>query len=550
VDGRTDEYSLGCVLYEALTGKVPFVGETGVATIYSHLHDPPPTLGRPGERGKALDRVVGKALAKSRSARYDGCEEMLDAVRAELLPPTIPVGAATKAPDRGAGVHRMRPPNRRGVAALSVGAVVVIAAVVAITLALPDDGAERGGTSPSVAVSPSGSVSPSPPEPGEDPPSFIWATVYRTESSGLAGAAVTDGVAIGDVVMAVGHATPEGEGSGLDDAAVWRTEDGRQWHRVGMASLAEAGDQRMIAIASDGERLVAVGRSDSDAAVWTSVDLGETWIRSSSPSLAAAGLQQIRDVVSTGSGFVAVGTSGLPQQQDAAVWTWTGALEWERVESSAFEAAGDQELFAIHAVGDRLVAVGVTNELGDIDAAVWSFEPGGWSRVDPESLAEPEHQAMLDVAGGGRDLPLVAVGCEDPSYRCDTNLAEDADAVVWVSQDGTSWERVPAEGRLAGNGSQVMRALVAYRGALVAVGSSGGQLGDVDGVAWSSLDGVRWRAPTQSSTNVTALGGRGDQSLRAVVVYRRHDITLFGFGITQEVDLVDGGVWGASERFD
>jgi hypothetical protein len=46
---------------------------------------------------------------------------------------------------------------------------------------------------------------------------------------------------------------------------------------------------------------------------------------------------------------------------------------------------------------------------------------------------------------------------------------------------------------------------------------------------------------------VTALGGRGDQSLRAIVVYRRHEIALFAFGVTQDEDTLDGGVWGARE---
>jgi hypothetical protein len=154
---------------------------------------------------------------------------------------------------------------------------------------------------------------------------------------------------------------------------------------------------------------------------------------------------------------------------------------------------------------------------------------------------------MLDVAGGGGDVPLVAVGCEDPEWRCDTRSAASSDALVWMSQDGSSWELVPAQGRLAGAGEQVMRAVVTYRGTLVAVGSIGGPLGDIDGGAWASVDGITWQAPAQSNPNVTALGGRGDQSLRAIVVYGRHGITLFGFGVTQEADTLDGGVWGARE---
>jgi hypothetical protein len=251
--------------------------------------------------------------------------------------------------------------------------------------------------------------------------------------------------------------------------------------------------------------------------------------------------------VVVGSQVVAVGSDGNPHHQDAAVWTSADGLEWELADSPAFAASADQEVFAVRAVADRLVAVGITDELGTIDAAVWVFEAGAWSRVPPESLAAPDHQVMLDVAGGGGDVPLVAVGCEDPEWRCDTRSAASSDALVWMSQDGSSWELVPAQGRLAGAGEQVMRAVVTYRGTLVAVGSIGGPLGDIDGGAWASVDGITWQAPAQSNPNVTALGGRGDQSLRAIVVYGRHGITLFGFGVTQEADTLDGGVWGARE---
>jgi hypothetical protein len=303
----------------------------------------------------------------------------------------------------------------------------------------------------------------------------------------------------------------------------------------------------MIAITVFEDLLVAGGYSDSDAAVWYSADLGDTWIRSDAPALATLGLQRIRDLVSTGSQLLAIGSSGLPDQQDAAVWTSRNGVDWNPVGSSGLEAPGDQEAFAVRAVGEQLIAVGITNELGDIDGAVWVREAGEWARVPAESLATPEHQVMLDIAGGGGELPLVVVGCEDPAYRCDTQLATESDAVVWTSDDAVSWARAPEGGRLAGPGDQVMRAVVTYRGDLVAVGSSGGPLGDVDGGVWTSVDGIVWRADNQSSLNVTALGGAGDQSLRGVAVYRPRGTALVGFGVTQEEAAVDGRMWGARE---
>jgi hypothetical protein len=138
----------------------------------------------------------------------------------------------------------------------------------------------------------------------------------------------------------------------------------------------------------------------------------------------------------------------------------------------------------------------------------------------------------------------VIVGCEDPLYRCDTQLATNADALVWTSEDGSLWTAVAEAGRMAGPGDQVMRSLVTYQGALVAVGSIGGSIGDIDGGVWTSVDGVVWVAEPQSSPNVTALGGPGDQSLRGVVAYRRRDLDLIGLGVAQQ-GAVDGRLWGA-----
>jgi tRNA A-37 threonylcarbamoyl transferase component Bud32 len=552
VDGRTDVYSLGCVLFECLTGRVPFPGETGVATIYSHLHDRPPSLEGFGDRGKRLDRVMARALSKSKDARYHACGDVVEAARAELTaaPSADGVVGAPSAGERRAGAHRLVPGGGRGRAAGIAAAAVVAVTVVAFALALPDDdgnegGAETGATGVTTPVTGATGDTDTGGQIG-NPPSFIWTPSYETESSGLVGAAITDAVLAGDAVLAVGHAPPGSQPLGTgDNAAVWRTEDGRQWFRVGRASLAEAGDQRMIAVTTLGELVIAVGRSDSDSAVWVSDDVGETWSRSDDPDLAAAGLQQMRDVATVGSELVAVGTTGLPQQQDAAVWTSTDGRSWDAVSSAAFDIEGDQELFALRAADDLVIAAGISYEVpGDIDAAVWTLASGTWSRVPAETLAGPVDEVMLDVAEVGAGGPFVAVGCEAVGVRCDTDV-EESDAAVWTSADGFEWARVPAEGRLGGEGVQVMRAVITYRDALIAVGTAGGPLGDEDGGVWTSLDGVQWRAPRQSSPNVTALGGRGDQTLRAVIEYRRHGITLFGFGVVQQDDTLNARVWSA-----
>lgn len=84
IDGRTDGYSLGCVLFQCLSGQPPFSGEMELATLYKHLHEPPPTLGARTRRGRQLDLILAKALAKEKDDRYETCADLMEATRSVL----------------------------------------------------------------------------------------------------------------------------------------------------------------------------------------------------------------------------------------------------------------------------------------------------------------------------------------------------------------------------------------------------------------------------------------------------------------------------------
>lgn len=91
VDARSDLYSLGCVMYETLTGINPFIAPTPVATILKHLeYDPPPLSSEEFARLRipsSLEKVVTRCLAKEPAARWQTAKN----VEEELFPQPSPV---------------------------------------------------------------------------------------------------------------------------------------------------------------------------------------------------------------------------------------------------------------------------------------------------------------------------------------------------------------------------------------------------------------------------------------------------------------------------
>jgi serine/threonine-protein kinase len=98
VDARSDLYSTGCLLYELLTGRPPFVGESPVSVAYQHVREQPlPPSSYDPDISPAVDAVVLKALAKNRDERYQSAQEMRADIHRilagqQVTAPMAPVG--------------------------------------------------------------------------------------------------------------------------------------------------------------------------------------------------------------------------------------------------------------------------------------------------------------------------------------------------------------------------------------------------------------------------------------------------------------------------
>jgi TolB-like protein/Flp pilus assembly protein TadD/tRNA A-37 threonylcarbamoyl transferase component Bud32 len=99
LDGRSDVYSLGCVVYEMLTGRTPFAGPTAQAIIAQLFTEPPAPLRtvRPADRTPEwTEQAVIKALAKDPAARFTTAAQFAQALKAPGV--TTPSGATITAP--------------------------------------------------------------------------------------------------------------------------------------------------------------------------------------------------------------------------------------------------------------------------------------------------------------------------------------------------------------------------------------------------------------------------------------------------------------------
>jgi beta-lactam-binding protein with PASTA domain/tRNA A-37 threonylcarbamoyl transferase component Bud32 len=119
VDARSDLYSTGCLLYELLTGRPPFTGDSPVAIAYQHVkEDPVPPSRVDPEVPAWADAIVLKAMEKDPAYRYQSAGEMRNDLQRALA--GAPVAAPMQTQTYGAGTRRM------GAATQTVGRTAAI----------------------------------------------------------------------------------------------------------------------------------------------------------------------------------------------------------------------------------------------------------------------------------------------------------------------------------------------------------------------------------------------------------------------------------------
>lgn len=129
-------------------------------------------------------------------------------------------------------------------------------------------------------------------------------------------------VARGCVSTATGALAVGWERRQDEDVRVWTSSDGAAWAVVDAPSLGGPGDQFAFDVATDGRRVVIVGRDDDDAAAWTSVDSGGTWTQVRPPDglFLALGFQLADAVAVLDDRVIVAGRDG------EALAVWVGGL--------------------------------------------------------------------------------------------------------------------------------------------------------------------------------------------------------------------------------
>ena len=405
VDGRTDVYSLGCVLYEMLTGSVAYPKDNDMAKLWAHVQDPPPSprLKRP-ELVEAFDDVVSRATAKDPSDRYAKTSDLADAVDRAVAEQSAAFG-----PD---AVHAI---PAAGLAPATDEHDVFVSAPTR------DSAPEAVDTEPP----------PAPPPGGHDPPEGAPASVGGRGARTRLVAAVAGVVVVLGVLAAVlltggdGGKDEEASPSAVAGPVATKLPSDLAWRPIASPSFQR---QYAAATAVDGKVMVIGGIGVRDASTTTKIyDPGtDSW--TTGPGLPAA-LHHASAVTYEGEAVVIGGFipgEELTSEQSDRVYALRGG-SWERLPSLNHPRAAA----AAAVVGDKIVVVGGQAD-GKLVRQTEVFDGERWTDV-AEIPTPREH---LAAASDGRYL--YAIGGRGLSADKSSTAIERYDPAddSWTELDG------------------------------------------------------------------------------------------------------------------
>ncbi len=451
IDHRCDIYAMGVMLYEVVTGKVPFEAETPLAVLLKHISDPlpPPRLIKP-DLPEAVERVILKAMAKPPEDRFQTAEEMVDALQkavagvpSEIVltvpavthPAAVPARPAPETPASLPGeaapvvTPTPQPPpaikGRQGrswlpIAGIAAGLVVIVIAALLILSNLGGD-------------------TEAPPDTEEPDIAGPAATTAPSDTSGLS--AVVTGQSVGDwtnytngnfvrVLARQGRYLWAGGGGGL---VRWDLNDG-SYTKYGIADGLPSNQVNDLLV-------------DGDGYLWVATDGGVG--RLTDPSGAAEGSQSWQLFDET-DGLDAPWVLTLFLDNDGSLWAGTayGDLGLNYYDGSAWRYPPIPPLplefprpraIARRAEGELFVGLD-ENGLAHYDGDVWQV------LTSADGLPGDQVLDLLVAELDGRDVLLVTFGREVVQFDLDTGAWETISQLsgpevlcLYQAGDGSLW---------------------------------------------------------------------------------------------------------------